>query len=351
MPFINDQLANNEEVNRRERLAKKTAARTSRFTFEPEAVLNLLKHRVIGQDALLKAMHDLLYVLKADITEPGRPLSVNLFLGPTGVGKTETVRQLAQGLLGDADALCRIDMNTLAQEHYSAAITGAPPGYVGSKEGHTLFNTDAIEGSFSRPGIVLFDEIEKASPEVIRSLLNIFDSGILRLAGGTKTISFRNCIIFMTSNLGAQALINHQQQKSFLTSLLTPFLTTIKNTPHKNAWSVVEPILKKTFEPEFINRIERKIIFNKLDNTLVDKLINLEVDKLNARLEKKNALVKLDDSARKQLSRYYNDEYGARNVAHQIRLHLNPAIAKALILQPEQSTFNVIFRGAQFCII
>jgi ATP-dependent Clp protease ATP-binding subunit ClpA len=125
-------------------------------------------------------------------------------MGPTGVGKTETVRILAEAILGSADQLCRIDMNTLSQAHYSSAITGAPPGYVGSKENHSLLQAEKIEGSYSRPGIVLFDEIEKASQEVLRSLLNIMDSGVLHLPSGTKEISFRNTMVFMTSNVGAK---------------------------------------------------------------------------------------------------------------------------------------------------
>ena len=108
-------------------------------------------------------------MVKADISERDRPLSVNLFMGPTGVGKTEIVRLLAQALHGRADGFCRIDMHTLAQEHYAAALTGAPPGYVGSKEGISLFNSELIQGTYSRPGIVLFDELEKASQEVVRN--------------------------------------------------------------------------------------------------------------------------------------------------------------------------------------
>ena len=108
---------------------------------------------------------------------------------------------------GRKAALCRIDMNTLAQEHYSAALTGAPPGYVGSKEGHTLFDIQAAEGDFSTPGIVLFDEIEKASPEVIRTLLSIMEEGQLRLTSGGRSINFRNCLIFMTTNLGSRDLL------------------------------------------------------------------------------------------------------------------------------------------------
>ncbi|MDE2037338.1 MAG: ATP-dependent Clp protease ATP-binding subunit, partial [Pseudomonas sp.] len=116
-----------------------------RFTFEPAQVMALLRSRIVGQDAALAQMEGLLKVVKADIGERERPLSVNLFMGPTGVGKTEIVRLLAQALHGRADGFCRIDMHTLAQEHYAAALTGAPPGYVGSKEGISLFDSELIQ--------------------------------------------------------------------------------------------------------------------------------------------------------------------------------------------------------------
>jgi len=131
-----------------------------RFHFEPSKVMQLLRERIIGQDAALNEIEKMLHVVNADFSSPDRPLSVTLMLGPTGVGKTETVRLIADAIYGHPDAFCRIDMNTLAQEHYAAALTGAPPGYVGSKEGHSLFDETAIAGSHTRPGIMLFDELE-----------------------------------------------------------------------------------------------------------------------------------------------------------------------------------------------
>ncbi len=187
-----------------------------RFHFEPHDVMQRLKQRIIGQEAALDEIEKMLHVVKADFSSPERPLSVTLMLGPTGVGKTETVRLISEVIYGRPDAFCRIDMNTLAQEHYAAAITGAPPGYVGSKEGHSLFDEVAIAGSHTRPGIVLFDELEKASTEVLRGLMNVLDSGKLTLTSGTKTIDFRNCMIFMTSNVGAQAAQQYLDKLNFL---------------------------------------------------------------------------------------------------------------------------------------
>ena len=141
---------------------KQTVLGQPRFHFELQKVMQYLHDRIIGQEAALNEIEKMLHVVKADFSAPDRPLSVTLMLGPTGVGKTETVRLIAEAIYGRPDAFCRIDMNTLAQEHYAAAITGAPPGYVGSKEGHSLFDETAIAGSHTRPGIVLFDELEKA---------------------------------------------------------------------------------------------------------------------------------------------------------------------------------------------
>lgn len=245
------------------------SARTSRFIFDPETVIENLRRNIVGQNDVINAMGEMLYLLKADFIDSNRPLSINFFLGPTGVGKTETVKVISKSLLGDEKYFCRIDMNTLAQEHYAAALTGAPPGYVGSKEGYTLFDIEAIEGSFSRPGIVLFDEIEKASTEVIRSVLNILDTGKLKLAGGTREINFSNCLIFMTSNVGE--FKRTQGGRKW------------RGWSFGRRWSsqlLAEEAIKQKFDPEFIGRIDRIVQFKALDHEYIDRIINIELQKL-----------------------------------------------------------------------
>ncbi|MHB1419947.1 MAG: AAA family ATPase [Bacillota bacterium] len=158
----------------------------TRFQIDIEQVMKHLRNKIFGQSAALTAIEDMLKIVKADVGEPDTPLYIAMFLGPTGVGKTETIKILAEAIHGSHEALCRVDMNTLALDHYAAALTGAPPGYVGSKEGATILDKEKIEGSFSKPGIILFDEIEKASPQVIQTLLNIFDNGIMNMASGEQ---------------------------------------------------------------------------------------------------------------------------------------------------------------------
>ncbi|WP_242198405.1 MULTISPECIES: AAA family ATPase [unclassified Pseudomonas] len=309
-----------------------------RFTFELVQVMALLRSRIVGQEAALAQVERLLKVVKADIGERDRPLSVNLFMGPTGVGKTEIVRLLAQALHGRADGFCRIDMHTLAQEHYAAALTGAPPGYVGSKEGISLFNSELIQGSYSRPGIVLFDELEKASQEVVRSLLGILENGQLTLAGGTRTLDFRNSLIFMTSNIGAQQARRHRQRfAQGWRRLLRVFV--------RGEAAVLEEALHGHFEPEFLNRIDRILMFEPLDKRWLDALLDVELEKLNQRLAAHQRSLSMDASARAWLCRQHDARFGARALGRRVRVELEPAIAECLLRDPAVQGMRVTVRG------
>lgn len=311
-----------------------------RFTFDPAQVMALLRSRIVGQDAALAQVERLLKVVKADIGERDRPLSVNLFMGPTGVGKTEIVRLLAQALHGRADGFCRIDMHTLAQEHYAAALTGAPPGYVGSKEGISLFNSELIQGSYSRPGIVLFDELEKASQEVVRSLLGILENGQLTLAGGTRTLDFRNSLIFMTSNIGAHQARRHRQRfTQGWRRLLRVFV--------RSEAAVLEEALHGHFEPEFLNRIDRILMFEPLDRRWLDALLDVELEKLNQRLAAHQRSLSVDASARAWLCRQHDARFGARALGRRVRVELEPAIAVCLLRDPAVQGMRVTVRGEQ----
>ncbi|OPA84569.1 AAA family ATPase [Pseudomonas fluorescens] len=311
-----------------------------RFTFDPAQVMALLRSRIVGQDAALAQMEGVLKVVKADIGERDRPLSVNLFMGPTGVGKTEIVRLLAQALHGRADSFCRIDMHTLAQEHYAAALTGAPPGYVGSKEGISLFNSELIQGTYSRPGIVLFDELEKASQEVVRSLLGILENGQLTLAGGTRTLDFRNSLIFMTSNIGAQQARRHRQRFAYgWRRLLRVFM--------RGEATVLEEALHAHFEPEFLNRIDRVLVFEPIGNHWLDALLDVELGKLNQRLALQQRSLSVDERARAWLCRQHDVRFGARALGRRLRVELEPAIAECVLREPSVQRMCATLREEQ----
>lgn len=292
----------------------------SRFAFAPEEVELTLRQHIIGQDDTITRFRQQLNIIKAGLFDDRRPLLSTLFLGRTGVGKTEFVRTVAKAIHGNSEAFCRIDMNTLSQNHYSAAITGAPPGYVGSKENISLFDDELINGTSTRPGIVLFDEIEKASTDVVRSLMNILDNGKLTLSSGQKTLKFNNCLIFMTSNLGATS------NKGIFTLLKSKLIG-------PNASSFIHA-LERHFDPEFINRIGSICCFNTLSNEQLPNIVMGLEDDLNRRLRSQNIHIALDDSTRAYLCRHgFNTQYGARDIQRQFaRLVLEPLAIKLLSL-------------------
>lgn len=285
MPFLSDMLdqsrrqQDEEQALARENLAEASllqahlshrSALHSRFRFDPAAVMDCLRAEVLGQDPALQAVEDMLKVVRADIADPRRPLFSALFLGPTGVGKTEIVRALARALHGDAEGFCRVDMNTLSQEHYAAALTGAPPGYVGAKEGTTLLEQDKLDGSPGRPGIVLFDELEKASPEVVHALLNVLDNGLLRVASGERTYHFRNTLVFMTSNLCAHEIQRYDERRQRLPWRLLPVGGERRR---RDIDGMVRARLLKTFSPEFVNRLDSVVTFNWIERDVVARLV------------------------------------------------------------------------------
>ena len=316
-----------------------------RFHFEPAEIMQRLRERIIGQHAALDEIEKMLHVVKADFSSPERPLSVTLMLGPTGVGKTETVRLIAEMIYGRADAFCRIDMNTLAQEHYAAALTGAPPGYVGSKEGHSLFDETAIAGSHTRPGIMLFDELEKASPEVIRGLMNVLDTGRLTLTAGTKTIDFRNCMIFMTSNVGAQAAQQYLDKLNFLPQKMQALC--LKRVPIQ---SVIEKVMQRKFDPEFINRIDRVLHFQAVGSDALPHLVDIELEKLNQRLQHQKRQVILTDTAKAYFYQGHDIRYGARHLGRKIRTELEPILAIYFLEHPDQPRLILDYVNQQWQI-
>jgi ATP-dependent Clp protease ATP-binding subunit ClpA len=345
MPFLTDRLHDtarqqklttaladeNARMTEPRLAATSGAGLSSRFTFDLASIEAELRAAIIGQDESLSEVMDILRVVRADIGDPRRPLATVLFCGPTGVGKTETVRTLARALYGDADAFCRIDMNTLSQEHYAAALTGAPPGYVGSKEGRTILDQEKIEGSRSLPGIVLFDELEKASDEVVLALMNVFDNGILTVASGERTYSFRNALVFMSSNLGARELMELDDRRgSFWTRLRGH-----SQSRREQAHDIVMRSLLDRFPPEMVNRIDHVDTFNWLPRERMPELVDVEVARLNRRLRKHDVSLSMSGDLREFISSEgYDKRFGARGLRRAVRRHVEFPLATFLLDAP-----------------
>ncbi len=344
MPFLNEML---DETSRRrleeQRLAEDNAGEVvsvkpmepdgldSRYRFDVAAIMRSVRGEILGQEAAVDALERMLHIVRADIADPRRPLHTALFLGPTGVGKTELVRALARALHGDADAFCRVDMNTLSQEHYAAALTGAPPGYVGSKEGTTILNQELIEGSLGKPGIVLFDELEKASDEVVQALLNVFDNGMLTVASGERTYSFRNALVFMTSNLGARRLQNFEERRLRLPRRLLP-MTPARQREKRD--QLMERELLRRFTPEFVNRIDTITVFNWMQGVVVERLVDLETARLNRRLRRHNVELRLQSEVRHRIATEgFDRKFGARSLRRAMRHRIEAPLAHYLLTE------------------
>jgi ATP-dependent Clp protease ATP-binding subunit ClpB len=267
-----------------------------------------LGKRVIGQEEALKAVADAVRRARAGLQDPNRPIGSFIFLGPTGVGKTETARALAEFLFDDEHAMIRLDMSEYMEKHAVARMIGAPPGYVGYEEGGQL--TEAIR---HRPyAVVLFDEIEKAHPDVFNVLLQILDDGRLTDAKG-RTVDFKNTVLIMTSNLGSREIQEAEGDE-------------------KQVREAVLQELRANFKPEFLNRIDDIVIFHQLSREQIGQIIDVQLERLRAMLAERNIQLVLDDSARQLLAREgYDPNYGARPLKRAIQTLLqNPLAIKLL---------------------
>lgn len=346
MPFLNDRIDQTqreqkltsalsyENAGRADRMPANTTFNPrirSRFSFDPAQIETELRASIIGQDEPIDKVMEILKVVRADICDPRKPLASIMLCGPTGVGKTETVRTIARAMYGDADAFCRVDMNTLSQEHYAAAITGAPPGYVGSKEGTTILDQETIEGQRDLPGLVLFDELEKASNEVVLALMNVFDNGVLTVASGGRTYSFRNSLIFMSSNLGATELMALDNPKPTLGTLWRN-LRSKPTSPRQAARDIVMKELLARFPPELVNRFDHIETFNAISSDQLPRLVDVELERLNSRLRKHELRLQITDDVRSFISTEgYDMKFGARDLRRAMRRLLEFPLADYLL--------------------
>ncbi len=281
-----------------------------------ERLLNLpkiLHERVIGQNEAVETVADAILRARAGIKDPKRPSGVFMFLGPTGVGKTELAKTLSEALFSDEDHMVCIDMSEYMEKHSVARLIGAPPGYVGYEEGGQL--TEAVR---RRPySIVLFDEIEKAHPEVLNTLLQIMDDGVLTDSQGRR-VDFKNTVIIMTSNIGARFITDAKFDSD---GELPPA-----------AREAVMSEVRAHFKPEFINRIDDLIMFKSLTLDEIVKIVKLQIDDLNKRLESQDLKVELTKGAYEYLAeKAYDPSYGARPLKRVINHKIENPLAKAII--------------------
>ncbi|MDB4506979.1 ATP-dependent Clp protease ATP-binding subunit [Akkermansiaceae bacterium] len=289
---------------------------------EKAKLLNMekdLRSTVIGQDEAVIAISKALRRSRADLKDPRRPIGSFLFLGPTGVGKTYLARNLANFMFGDPEALIQLDMSEYMEKFSSSRLIGSPPGYVGYEEGGQL--SEAVR---RRPySVVLFDEIEKAHPDVMNLLLQILEEGMVTDSFGRK-IDFRNTIIILTSNVGAESI---KRQTSLGFGAMNE-----DEADHEGMKAKINEVAKKHFRPEFLNRLDELVVFHMLEKKDLDKIVDLEVSKLTDRLEEKSITLNLDETARDLLVKEgYDPDYGARPMRRAVERFLEDPLAEALL--------------------
>ena len=282
---------------------------------EREKLLHIeerLHDRVVGQDEAVRAVANAVRRARSGLQDPQRPMGSFIFLGPTGVGKTELARALAEFLFDDEQAMTRIDMSEYMEKHSVSRLIGAPPGYVGHEEGGQL-----SESVRRRPySVVLFDEIEKAHPDVFNVLLQVLDDGRLTDGQG-RTVDFRNTVIIMTSNIGSPLIREHISAGKVTDAILH---------------TEVMDELKRQFRPEFLNRVDDSIIFGSLNKSQLGAIVDIQLDRVNSRLHDQQLTLAVDETAREFLAKAgFDPQFGARPLKRAIQQHLLDPLALKLL--------------------
>jgi ATP-dependent Clp protease ATP-binding subunit ClpC len=312
---------------------------------ESEKLLHMeerLHENIIGQGEAIHAISDAIRRARSGLKDPRRPIGSFIFIGPSGVGKTELAKALAEFLFDDLDAIVRIDMSEYREQHAVSRLFGAPPGYVGYEEGGQL--TEAVRRRPYR--IILFDEIEKAHPEVWNSLLQILDDGRLTDGQG-HVVNFRNTVLIMTSNLGTEYI---NKSGSF------GFLTGSTDKEEREAHSKIEKALKDTFRPEFLNRIDEIITFSSLSKEQMEQIVDLQMEEIQERLREHDLTVDLTPAAREWLANEgFDPAFGARPLRRALQKHVESPLSVSLlsgefksgdtvIVEVDEETEQLVFR-------
>ncbi|MCU7557371.1 ATP-dependent Clp protease ATP-binding subunit [Macrococcus capreoli] len=309
---------------------------------ESQKLLNLeeiLHDRVVGQHDAVVSISKAVRRARAGLKDPKRPIGSFIFLGPTGVGKTELARALAEAMFGEEDAMIRVDMSEFMEKHSVSRLVGSPPGYVGFEDGGQL--TEKVR---RKPySVILFDEIEKAHPDVFNMLLQVLDDGRLTDSKG-RTVDFRNTVIIMTSNVGAQELKDNKFV-GFGGSDAAQDYETIRKTMMDE--------LKKQFRPEFLNRIDDIIVFHKLEKEQLKEIVTFMVNGLTKRLKEQDIFITLTDAAKEKVADDgYDPEYGARPLTRSIQKNIEDKLSEELLKGEELAGHEVTidYKDGEFVI-
>ncbi len=290
---------------------------------ETDKILHMEEHlheRIIGQEEAVKVVSQAIRRNRTGLGNPHRPIGGFLFLGPTGVGKTELAKSLASFLFGDEEAMVRIDMSEYMEKFAVSRLIGAPPGYVGYEEGGQL--TEAVR---RRPySVVVLDELEKAHPDIYNILLQVLDEGALTDNLGHR-VSFKNCVIIMTSNVGAREITNKGSSLGFTAAT--------EEKQHEDMRGHVMEAVKKTFNPEFINRIDEIVVFHALNKTHIKQILDLLLGKVQAKLADRQLTLELTDAAKEYLiEQGFDEKYGARPLLRTIQRLLEDPLAEHILI-------------------
>ena len=300
---------------------------------ETAKLLNMeeeLHKRVIGQNEAVDAISRAIRRARAGLKDPKRPIGSFIFLGPTGVGKTELARALAEVMFGDEDAMIRLDMSEYMEKHSTSRLVGSPPGYVGFDEGGQL--TEKVR---RKPySVILLDEIEKAHPDVFNILLQVLEDGRLTDSKG-RTVDFRNTVVIMTSNVGAETL----KQNKYV-----GFDLQDGKRDHKDMKDTMLGELKKAFRPEFLNRVDEMIVFHSLDKEELGQIINLMADQLTKRLAEQDIELVITEAAKERIAQEgYDPEYGARPLRRALQKNVEDRLSEELLRGEVLAGHKVVF--------